>query len=1123
MPNRAPISVCLIVKNEEMNIVRCLTSIRPYVEEIVVVDTGSTDRTPELVRGIADAFEVYTDCNYEDGTIKSFSAARQRSFDLATKPWVMWIDGDDVVQGAEKLPDLIASLDAKRQGGPAVVVLPYEYAHDEEGNCTCLHYRERIVTPRSDFKWVNPVHEILMSVEGSTPPTQFSDDSIRMIHKRGELAKVSDPMRNLRIIKSFVEESEKEDPRQLYYLGQEYAGVGDVENAIKTYARYVEITGWDDEKCLALIKLSELNVQKADFKAAVEWATRSITVKENWSETYFSLAKAYYYWALVEKDVGQKRRHFEKCVMFCKVGLSMPPTKTALFVNPQEKALEIHRYFNIALNATGDVRGALESVNYALAVKPKDEQLLLNKKVYEDHLLKQDVSDGLRKLKENGVDISSLPLSGVSGPSWKSYHRPHGYPRNVTEDSFPVAAKTPHSQAWGIPESYVLDDLPIVMSEGQLQAFVVAMWKEYMLHDELMSAKSFLERAPFRVRHTDVTERMLRDTNKMLEWTDDEEQYDAGNASLNADLTPRSTEMVPFEIPLTGAAAQRFVWISDRLKPGTKILDMGCIDGEMSNRWGAAGHKVTGLDICSNSVKIANDSAARHGTGARHIRTFFKDAPAKLGGEKFEVVTCADTYEHLKDPVNELLKPARQMVAEDGKMLLLTPAGAWFRGKFSDNAHPWLWSLEDQHWLVARPRGHLFAPTVWETIDHFRSAGWWVQNCTVVAQPHPDVPGQGNVAVEAHPNPPKRNGKKVVFYVGNGVEEWNPHSVDINGIGGSETAAIQMSKRLVKLGYEVHIYSSCGAAGEGIYDGVEYRTTDKFHDIETDILVVSRWTPALGEASVKAKVKYLWTHDVIPLGITHESLLKADKILALSQWHKQHIKKSVPFADAEKINVTRNGLDPERFRARPPRNPHKIIYASSPDRGLHALLENWGEIRKRVPDAELHVFYGFKVWQSTADDAQSRLITDLQRRLAEMKDQGVHTRGRVNQQTLAWEFLTAGVWAYPTWFSETSCITAMEAQAAGLRIVTSPIAALNETVADRGTMIEGNWLSNEYGRKFVDAVVNACNFEGDRETGMQDAAQRFDWNGVAQEWSEMFESDVTQDIPTLSYASLENP
>ena len=74
-----------------------------------------------------------------------------------------------------------------------------------------------------------------------------------------------------------------------------------------------------------------------------------------------------------------------------------------------------------------------------------------------------------------------------------------------------------------------------------------------------------------------------------------------------------------------------------------------------------------------------------------------------------------------------------------------------------------------------------------------------------------------------------------------------------------------------------------------------------------------------------------------------------------------------------------------------------------------------------------------------------------------MEQKGVVAHGRVDQQTLAREMLSAGVWILPTWFCETSCISAMEAQAAGLRIVASKLAALEETVADRGELITEDW------------------------------------------------------------------
>ena len=93
-----------------------------------------------------------------------------------------------------------------------------------------------------------------------------------------------------------------------------------------------------------------------------------------------------------------------------------------------------------------------------------------------------------------------------------------------------------------------------------------------------------------------------------------------------------------------------------------------------------------------------------------------------------------------------------------------------------------------------------------------------------------------------------------------------------------------------------------------------------------------------------------------------------------------------------------------------------------------------------------------------------------------------------------------------------NCITAMEAQAAGLYIVTSPIAALNETVGDRGTMIEGDWLSPEYMEKFVNAVEFHMNRSGDdeRKSLKQYAREHFGWDSLANDWVKMFESIVEE-------------
>ncbi len=89
------ISLCMIVKNEEMHIARCLDSVAELVEEIVIVDTGSTDRTVEIVSD-------YTSKVYSYPWKDDFSDARNYSFSKASMDYCMWMDADDILEESEK-------------------------------------------------------------------------------------------------------------------------------------------------------------------------------------------------------------------------------------------------------------------------------------------------------------------------------------------------------------------------------------------------------------------------------------------------------------------------------------------------------------------------------------------------------------------------------------------------------------------------------------------------------------------------------------------------------------------------------------------------------------------------------------------------------------------------------------------------------------------------------------------------------------------------------------------------------------------------------------------------------------------------------------------------------------
>ena len=115
----ARVSLTMIVKNEQENLPRCLASVEGIFDEIIIVDTGSTDRTKEIAREFgAKVFDFEW--------IDSFAAARNEALSHATGDYAFWLDADDVVEPAEreKLLALLAGLKRPSSGGVASAMLP---------------------------------------------------------------------------------------------------------------------------------------------------------------------------------------------------------------------------------------------------------------------------------------------------------------------------------------------------------------------------------------------------------------------------------------------------------------------------------------------------------------------------------------------------------------------------------------------------------------------------------------------------------------------------------------------------------------------------------------------------------------------------------------------------------------------------------------------------------------------------------------------------------------------------------------------------------------------------------------------------------------------------------------
>ncbi|HHL0974614.1 TPA: glycosyltransferase family 2 protein, partial [Bacillus cereus] len=148
----ATISLCLIVKNEEGVLDRCLQSVQGIPDEIIIVDTGSTDTTKEIAKR-------WTEHVYDFTWIYDFSAARNEVFRYATKEYIFWLDADDVLEpgDANKLQILKRVLDSDVDAD--AVSMKYHADFDAQGNVTGSVIRNRLFKREKQYKWTGVVHE----------------------------------------------------------------------------------------------------------------------------------------------------------------------------------------------------------------------------------------------------------------------------------------------------------------------------------------------------------------------------------------------------------------------------------------------------------------------------------------------------------------------------------------------------------------------------------------------------------------------------------------------------------------------------------------------------------------------------------------------------------------------------------------------------------------------------------------------------------------------------------------------------------------------------------------------------------------------------------------------------
>ncbi|MEA2178267.1 MAG: hypothetical protein QOG77_1564, partial [Solirubrobacteraceae bacterium] len=217
------LSLCMIVKDEEEMLPRCLAAVRDAVDELVIVDTGSTDRTRDI------ALEYGAKLIDFEWT-GSFSDARNVSFDAATGDWLMFLDADEVlVEGdGERLRALTG-----QTWREAFYLLETNHTGTLEDGTAVTHNALRVFRNRPGLRFEGRIHEQIAHHLPAFLPERLHVSDVRIDHY-GYLGAVRDAKeksrRNIELLEQQASEG-LDSPFLAFNLGSEYAAAGDSEAA----------------------------------------------------------------------------------------------------------------------------------------------------------------------------------------------------------------------------------------------------------------------------------------------------------------------------------------------------------------------------------------------------------------------------------------------------------------------------------------------------------------------------------------------------------------------------------------------------------------------------------------------------------------------------------------------------------------------------------------------------------------------------------------------------------------------------------------------------------------------------------------------------------------------------
>lgn len=349
----ATISLCMIVKDAEESLPYCLYTIKDIVDEIIIVDMGSSDKTKEVAKKFTENIFDYSFDN-------DYSKVRNFSFSKATKDFILWLDASDIVLDLDRfrLMDLKKRLDENID----VVMMKYNFGTEKNEHSQVLATRERLVRRANNYLWMDKENEYI-KFSGNV---LYEDITItnRKVNFTGN--------KYVKLYKEKVDSGEEISNKGNFYYARELYFQNDYEEAIKKFEEFLyKDEGYVEEKINGLIMLSKAYKGVDNSNKALESLVRTFIYDAPTAEVCCELG--YHY---------KEKKEIKKAIQWFRIANTIDKPSNYLFSEQDYYDFIPYMELSNCYYAINNIGMTKFYHNKAKLLKPDNKAVLENDNIY---------------------------------------------------------------------------------------------------------------------------------------------------------------------------------------------------------------------------------------------------------------------------------------------------------------------------------------------------------------------------------------------------------------------------------------------------------------------------------------------------------------------------------------------------------------------------------------------------------------------------------------------------------------------------------------------------------------------------------------------------------------------